>query len=210
MAAPKFDKRGHFINIGDEKKRYRVTCLNEQISHHPPVSAFHYHCEETGVSAYGIDQIAAKFTGTCKPCEQAIFIWVSVIHNNMYIFKNYFSWLAVKVGPGEQNKGIYINLAKRGNEEYLMTHPVATIQGWLKASLYIVVGECCIVTCPKSKLKAILEYKEEVFNKNGILFDLFTSSFYDYVSLNYITLLYTFIYLEMDWEAKVCSRREDI
>ncbi|CAG8700230.1 12445_t:CDS:2, partial [Racocetra persica] len=135
VPAPKFDKNGHYINndkTNTSEKKYLVTCLNEQISHHPPVSAFHYHCEETGVSAYGIDQISAKFTGT-----------------------------SVKIGPGDQNKGIYINLAKRDNEEYLLTHPVASIQGWLKASLYIVVGESCIVTCPKTKLKAILEYKEE-------------------------------------------------
>ncbi|RIB09187.1 oxysterol-binding protein [Gigaspora rosea] len=133
VAAPKFDKNGHYINNDEtSSKNYLVTCLNEQISHHPPVSAFHYNCEETGVSAYGIDQISAKFTGT-----------------------------TVKIGPGDQNKGIYINLAKRDNEEYLLTHPVASVQGWLKASLYITVGESCIVTCPKTKLKAILEYKDE-------------------------------------------------
>lgn len=54
-------------------------------------------------------------------------------------------------------------MANRDNEEYLLTHPVASVQGWLKASLYIVVSESCIVTCPKTKLKAILEYKEEVW-----------------------------------------------
>ncbi|CAG8473733.1 7825_t:CDS:2 [Cetraspora pellucida] len=139
VPAPKFDNNGHYINNDETNtskntKNYIVTGLNEQISHHPPVSAFHYHCEETGVSACGIDHISAKFTGT-----------------------------SVKIGPGDQNKGIYINLAKRDNEEYLLTHPVASVQGWLKASLYIVVGESCIVTCPKTKLKAILEYKEEIF-----------------------------------------------
>ncbi|CAG8791952.1 24117_t:CDS:2, partial [Dentiscutata erythropus] len=115
VPAPKFDKNGHFINNAEpNNKNYLVTCLNEQICHHPPVSAFHYNCEEAGVSAYGIDQIAARFTGT-----------------------------------------------SRDNEEYLLTHPVASVQGWLKASLYITVGESCIVTCPKTKLKAILEYKDE-------------------------------------------------
>ncbi|RHZ83050.1 hypothetical protein Glove_99g130 [Diversispora epigaea] len=144
VTTPKFDEKGHLMSDNNNNNnnkngfsnnneiKYRVTCLNEQISHHPPVSAFHYHCEETGVSAYGIDQIVAKFTGT-----------------------------SVKIGPGEQNKGIYINLAKRENEEYLITHPTALVQGWLKASLYIVLGECCIMTCPKTKLKAILEYKDE-------------------------------------------------
>ncbi|CAG8458882.1 11804_t:CDS:2 [Funneliformis mosseae] len=143
VTSPKFDKKGNFIYDSESNlsgstkgdKSYRVTCLNEQISHHPPVSAFHYQCEEKGVSAYGIDHISAKFTGT-----------------------------SVKLGPGEQNKGIYVNLAKRDNEEYLLTHPVASVQGWLKASLYVVVSESCIVTCPKTKLKAILEYKEEVWD----------------------------------------------
>ena len=138
---PKFDKNGNFIDdtesnltgLSKGEKKYRVTCLNEQISHHPPVSAFRYQCEEKGVSACGIDHISARFTGT-----------------------------SVKLGAGEQNKGIYINLANRNNEEYLLSHPVASIQGWLKASLYISVSENCIVTCPKTKLKAILEYKEEV------------------------------------------------
>ncbi|CAB4397198.1 unnamed protein product [Rhizophagus irregularis] len=140
VTSPNFDNKGNFIDdresnlsgISNGNQKYRVTCINEQISHHPPVSAFYYQCEEKGVSAYGIDQIYAKFTGT-----------------------------SVKIGPGEQNKGIYINLDKRDNEEYLLTHPVALVQGWLKASLYIAVGESCIVTCPKTKLKAIIEYKEE-------------------------------------------------
>nr|CAG8447304.1 130_t:CDS:2 [Entrophospora candida] len=139
VSEPRFDKKGNFIeqqetlNENDNnQKNYRVTCLTEQISHHPPVSAFCYHSEDKGITARGVDQLSARFTGT-----------------------------SVKIGPGEQNKGIYINLSKRGNEEYLLTHPVASVQGWLKASLYIVVGESCIITCPKTKLKAILEYKEE-------------------------------------------------
>ena len=83
----------------------------------------------------------------------------------MYLCKLvFFLLVAVKIGPGDRNKGIYVNLEKRDNEEYLLTHPVAAIHGWLKGSLYIVVGEACIVTCPKTKLKAILEYKEEVSN----------------------------------------------
>ncbi|CAJ0748686.1 24503_t:CDS:2, partial [Entrophospora sp. SA101] len=56
---------------------------------------------------------------------------------------------------------IYINLSERRNEEYLLTHSVASVQDWLKAPLYVVVAGSCIVTCPKTKLKAVLEYKEE-------------------------------------------------
>ncbi|CAJ0755637.1 8331_t:CDS:10, partial [Entrophospora sp. SA101] len=105
-----------------------------QISHHPPVSAFCYHSEDKGITACGVDQLSARFTRT-----------------------------SVKIGPGEQNKGIYINLSERRNEEYLLTHSVASVQDWLKAPLYVVVAGSCIVTCPKTKLKAVLEYKEEIW-----------------------------------------------
>ncbi|CAG8654756.1 6888_t:CDS:2, partial [Paraglomus occultum] len=137
VTPPSFDEKGNLaaspgVATSNSQSKHRVTCINEQISHHPPVSAFYYHCEEKGVTACGLDHISARFTGT-----------------------------SVKIGPGDRNKGIYLKLDKRDNEEYLMTHPVAAIQGWLKGSLYIVVGEACIVTCPKTKLKAILEYKEE-------------------------------------------------
>jgi len=44
----------------------KITCINEQISHHPPVSAFYYECKEKGIIARGIDQVCAKFTGACK------------------------------------------------------------------------------------------------------------------------------------------------
>ncbi|RUS20363.1 hypothetical protein BC938DRAFT_475575, partial [Jimgerdemannia flammicorona] len=114
-------------------KSIRVTCLNEQISHHPPVSAFFYNCEEKGVEARGIDHITVRFTGT-----------------------------SVKVGPGDENKGIYITLRSRDNEEYLLTHPWASVNGWLKANLYLTMSEHCVITCPKTGLKAILEYKDEV------------------------------------------------
>jgi hypothetical protein len=109
--------------------------------------------------------------------------------------------LAVKIGPGDRNKGIYLRLEKRDNEEYLMTHPVASIHGWLKGSLYIAVGEACIVTCPKTKLKAILEYKEEVrICINGTL-ARFRNSNTDYCQL---------VFLAMAWETKVCNRRQNI
>ncbi|KAG5457554.1 MAG: hypothetical protein BJ554DRAFT_2393 [Olpidium bornovanus] len=42
----------------------KVAMMIEQISHHPPISAFCYECQEKGIVARGLDQIAAKFTGT--------------------------------------------------------------------------------------------------------------------------------------------------
>ncbi|CAG8452975.1 8870_t:CDS:2 [Ambispora gerdemannii] len=149
VTSPKFNKNGEIDPIeqatgSSNEKKYRVTCLNEQISHHPPVSAFHYHCPEKGVIARGIDHIAAKFTGTCKSSHD-------------FLYSNF----TVKFAPGDQNKGVYLTLEKRDNEEYSMTHPTALLQGWLKGSLYVVVCDYCIIACPKTKLKAILEYKEE-------------------------------------------------
>jgi hypothetical protein len=55
-----------------------------------------------------------------------------------------------------------VKLEKRDGEEYLCTHPSAFVNGWIKASLYVTIEDQCVIYCPKTKLKAILEYKEEV------------------------------------------------
>ncbi|KNC96862.1 uncharacterized protein SPPG_07694 [Spizellomyces punctatus DAOM BR117] len=110
----------------------KVTCITEQISHHPPVSAYYYECKEKGIIGRGVDHISARFTGT-----------------------------NIKVGPGAQNHGIYITLTSLDDEEYNIQHPWASVTGWLSGSPYVVVGESAIITCPKTGLKAVLEYKEE-------------------------------------------------
>lgn len=67
----------------------RVAFVNEQVSHHPPVSCFWYQSESISgddrkgkgrVIAVGVDQISAKFTGT-----------------------------SVKVYPGTYNRGIFVS-----------------------------------------------------------------------------------------------------
>lgn len=110
----------------------KLSYLTEQTSHHPPVSAFHVACPAKGLTARGFDQISAKFTGT-----------------------------SIKVTPGDHNSGIFINLEKRDNEQYQLTHPAAYLGGLLRGSLTVTVGDQCFVTCPKTKLKAILHYVEE-------------------------------------------------
>ncbi|KAJ3194177.1 hypothetical protein HK101_003341 [Irineochytrium annulatum] len=112
----------------------KVTGINEQILHHPAISAFYYECEETGVVARGVDHVAAKFTGT-----------------------------AIKVGAGEYNHGVYINLEKRGHEEYNMTYPWASINGWITGKPFICVSETSVTVCPKTKLKCVVLYKDEPF-----------------------------------------------
>lgn len=113
-------------------RQYRISYLTEQTSHHPPVSAFVVSCPEKGITARGFDQITAKFTGT-----------------------------SVKVLPGEHNSGIFITLEKRGGETYQLTHPPAHLGGILRGSLSVSVSEMAYITCPQSKLKAILHYVEE-------------------------------------------------
>jgi len=110
----------------------RVSYLTEQTSHHPPVSAFYVDCPAKGITARGFDQISAKFTGT-----------------------------SIRVTPGGHNLGIFVTLQNRGNEEYQLTHPAAHLGGLLRGTLSVTVADLCYVTCPKTKIKAILHYLEE-------------------------------------------------
>ncbi|KAI5361168.1 Putative oxysterol-binding protein [Septoria linicola] len=115
-------------------KPVKVNYITEQTSHHPPISAFVYDCPEKGVQATGYDQLSAKFTGT-----------------------------SVKVTPGHLNKGIFIKLQKRDNEEYQLTHPAAYLTGFLRgpSNLYVSVADICYVSCESTGLKTILQYHEE-------------------------------------------------
>lgn len=110
----------------------RISYLTEQTSHHPPVSAFYVDCPEKGIHARGFDQISAKFTGT-----------------------------SIKVSPGEHNLGIFITLDKRNDETYQLKHPAAHLGGIFRGALSVSVGDLAYITCPQSKLKAILNYYED-------------------------------------------------
>ncbi|KAL5361870.1 hypothetical protein BJX96DRAFT_90494 [Aspergillus floccosus] len=110
----------------------KICYLTEQTSHHPPVSAFFIDCRETGVSARGFDQISAKFTGT-----------------------------SIRVTPGQHNLGIFVNIEKRDNEEYQLTHPAAHLGGLMRGALTITVSDTCYITCAKTRIKVILQYLEE-------------------------------------------------
>ncbi|KAL7619705.1 hypothetical protein AAE478_010247 [Parahypoxylon ruwenzoriense] len=110
----------------------RISYLTEQTSHHPPVSAFYISCPEKGLHARGFDQISAKFTGT-----------------------------TIKVSPGEHNLGIFITLERRDHETYQLKHPAAHLGGILRGALSVSVGDLAYVTCPQTKLKAILHYIED-------------------------------------------------
>ncbi|KAI5308530.1 hypothetical protein KEM55_005484, partial [Ascosphaera atra] len=110
----------------------KVSYLTEQTSHHPPVSAFYIDCPQRGVVARGFDQISAKFTGT-----------------------------SVRVSPGQHNLGIFITLKQRDDEEYRLTHPDAYLGGLLRGALSVSVADTCYITCPRTRIKAILTYLPE-------------------------------------------------
>ncbi|KAI8445429.1 hypothetical protein BY996DRAFT_6424099 [Phakopsora pachyrhizi] len=138
----------------------RVAFLNEQVSHHPPISCFWYKsCKKASetedfvsvapsVVAHGFDQISAKFTGT-----------------------------SVKIFPGPMNKGIFVQLPNR-NKEYhreevadlvfstsQITHPTATISELLRASPYVVITDHTYITCKSSgtnRYGAIISYLDKL------------------------------------------------
>ncbi|KAI9834253.1 MAG: hypothetical protein M1819_003091 [Sarea resinae] len=119
-------------NSEAKDKPVKVSYLTEQTSHHPPVSAFYVDCPEKGITARGFDQLSAKFTGT-----------------------------SIRVTPGAHNLGIFVTLHDRDDEQYQLTHPAAHLGGLLRGSLSISVADICFITCPKTKIKAILHYLEE-------------------------------------------------
>lgn len=118
-----------------EQPPTRVVFLNEQTSHHPPVSC--YHIESRGpkgvVQLKGCDHLSAKFTGT-----------------------------TVRVFPGSHNKGLFVDLPERG-ESYHITHPMAAVAGLLLGKPYATILESTTVTCTggKERYRAIVAYAEE-------------------------------------------------
>jgi hypothetical protein len=126
-------------------ERLRVVYVTEQISHHPPISAYFASCPARSLEIMGIDQISAKVSGT-----------------------------TLRVSPGSFNKGIFLKMTggHGSGELYNITHPVASVNGLLRGSFYVTVGESTIITCSGGKrgqkLRAIIDYKDEVrYSSNG-------------------------------------------
>ncbi|GLB39104.1 putative OSBP family protein [Lyophyllum shimeji] len=133
------DARMSSLNLADgEPPRLRVVYVTEQVSHHPPVSAYYASCPARHLELVGIDQISAKVSGT-----------------------------TLRVSPGEYNQGLFVNI-KGGpgeGERYHITHPVASVNGILRGSFYVTVADSTIITCSGGKrgpkFRTIIEYKEE-------------------------------------------------
>jgi hypothetical protein len=121
----------------------RVAYLTEQISHHPPISAYVAACPARHITLSGIDQITVRVLPSAS----------------------------VRVSSGSMNKGLFVSLdgGPGAGERYQITHPVAHVNGVLRGSFYATVHESTIVTCTGGPgvgngemLRAIIEYKEEV------------------------------------------------
>jgi hypothetical protein len=121
----------------------RIAYLTEQISHHPPISAYVAACPARHITLSGIDQISVRVLPSAS----------------------------LRVSSGTMNKGLFLSLdgGPGAGEHYQITHPVAHVNGVLRGSFYATVHESTIVTCSGGPgvgdgewLRAIIEYKEEV------------------------------------------------
>ncbi|KAF7338731.1 hypothetical protein MSAN_02195300 [Mycena sanguinolenta] len=127
------------LNLASSADSVRVIFLTEQVSHHPPVSAYYAACPTRDIEMYGIDQISAKITAST----------------------------ALRVSPGGYNKGIYVNITggHGAGEQYNITHPIAFVNGLLRGSFYATISESTIISCTSTagqqRFRAIIEYKEE-------------------------------------------------
>ncbi|RDB30329.1 Oxysterol-binding protein-like protein 1 [Hypsizygus marmoreus] len=128
----------NLANGDGEASRLRVVYVTEQVSHHPPVSAYFASCPARSLELSGIDQISAKVSGT-----------------------------TLRVSPGEYNQGLFVNITggPGEGERYHITHPVASVNGILRGSFYVTVGDSTIITCTggnhAQKFRTVIEYKEE-------------------------------------------------
>ncbi|KAJ7089220.1 hypothetical protein B0H15DRAFT_780149 [Mycena belliarum] len=124
------------LNLAPPNEHVRVIYITEQVSHHPPVSAYYASCPSRSLELYGIDQISAKVSGT-----------------------------TLRVAPGAFNKGIFVNITDGpgAGEHYNITHPIASVNGLLRGSFYVTVAESTIISCTggKQRFRAVIEYKEE-------------------------------------------------
>ncbi|RMD42089.1 hypothetical protein DV735_g3023, partial [Chaetothyriales sp. CBS 134920] len=131
----------------ETEKLITVSYITEQTSHHPPISAYYIHCPERGIHARGYDQI------------------------NVSLYRA----SSLRVLPGGCNNGIHVSIDKYG-EDYQLTHPTAFLGGLVKGPLYISVTDSCFITCPKTRLKAILTYSETIWPQkyenrvNGVIY----------------------------------------
>ncbi|KAK0204248.1 hypothetical protein DFS33DRAFT_1275294 [Desarmillaria ectypa] len=127
------------LNALGSQEKLRIAYVTEQVSHHPPVSAYYASCPDRSLELLGVDQISAKVSAA----------------------------MTVRVLPGSYNKGMFVKITggHGEGEQYQVTHPVASVNGLLRGSFYVTVTDTTIITCTGGKhgpkFRAIIEYKEE-------------------------------------------------
>ena len=162
----------------------KISFLTEQISHHPPVSAYWYSANESNIEVYGVDQVSAKISGT-----------------------------SIKVMPGERNNGIFINL-KDKNEEYHLTHPTALVSGILRglSNIYAVICDSSIIEVSgknENKLRMIIEYKEESwigkprFLIEGVMYEVTTNESKEWNKVKQVPKDQILVTLEGSWRSEI-------
>ncbi|KAJ9120108.1 hypothetical protein QFC22_003006 [Naganishia vaughanmartiniae] len=156
-------------NNGTETEEQVVVFLCEQVSHHPPISSAYYACPGKGVEMTCVDQISAKVSGMSelRYRRAAAHVTGNILLTHVAPVPGIS--VAVQVTPGEANKGLFISLqdpSLGSGEQYQVTHPIAQVNGILKGTFYGTIGDKITVTCRggkpgKTKLKAIIEYRDE-------------------------------------------------
>lgn len=172
----------------------RVAYLTEQVSHHPPVSAYYASCPARSIEMKGIDQISSRVSGT-----------------------------ALRVTPGSFNKGIFIDITggTGEGERYHVTHPVASVNGILRGNFYITVADSTIITCTggngKQRLRAVIEYKDESwigkahFLVEGVIhtYDEGDTEFEQWTKVKHVPQSYVLAHFDGCWRGQIRWRRMD-
>ncbi|KAF8645827.1 hypothetical protein AX16_007550 [Volvariella volvacea WC 439] len=179
-------------NETNGSSQLRVVFVTEQVSHHPPVSAYYASCPQKHLEMMGIDQISAKVsTGS------------------------------LRVAPGEFNQGIYVNITGGfgEGERYHITHPVAHVNGILRGSFYVTVGESTIITCeggkPGRKFRTVIEYKEEPWLGNakflveGVIHTVTDTDLHyrEWTKVKHVPKSHVVAVLDGSWRGKIRWRR---
>ena len=121
-------------------KTARVVYVTEQVSHHHPVFVYFATCPVRSLELFGINQISAKVSG-----------------------------MTLRVSPGQYNQGIFVRIMGGFGEGewYHIMHPVVSVNGILRGSFYVTVGESMIINVsggkPGQRFRTIIE-KEEVLS----------------------------------------------
>ena len=129
---------------GSAPSRIRIAYVTEQISHHPPVSAYYASCPARHIELKGIDQISARVSGT-----------------------------ALRITAGQYNQGVFVKCTGGPGEGelYQFTNPSCSVNGILRGNFYVTICDSFVIKVTNDhpsaqhggfpRFRALVEYKEE-------------------------------------------------